>query len=107
MNWSDGARSICLFRSNAVKQSSNLLGAVLAGGRGSRYGGDKSHAVVGGRLLLERAVSTLAEVAVDEVLRACQVLHDDADWGEQAPPAARACSSALIARNLAPDQSEG
>ena len=68
MNWSDGARTICLFRSNAVKQSSNLLGAVLAGGRGSRYGGDKSHAVIGGRLLIERAVSTLAEVAEDVVV---------------------------------------
>jgi len=50
-----------------LKSVTPLLGAVLAGGQGSRYGGDKSRAVIGGRLLVERAVSTLDEV-VEEVV---------------------------------------
>ncbi len=37
-----------------------LLGAVLAGGRSSRFGGDKALAVWKGRTLLEHAVASLA-----------------------------------------------
>ncbi len=47
--------------------TARLLGAVLAGGRSRRYGGDKSNAVVGGRLLVERSVSALEQV-VEEVV---------------------------------------
>ena len=38
-----------------------MLGAVLAGGRGMRFGGDKALAELGGRTLLTRAVETLAQ----------------------------------------------
>lgn len=50
-----------------MRSDTPLLGAVLAGGQGSRYGGDKSRAVIGGRLLVERAISALEEV-VEEVV---------------------------------------
>ena len=39
-----------------------LLGAVLAGGAGRRFGGDKARAVVDGDTLVGRAASTLGEV---------------------------------------------
>jgi len=37
-----------------------ILGAVLAGGRSTRFGSDKALAELGGRRLLDRAVETLA-----------------------------------------------
>ncbi len=43
------------------------MGAVLAGGRSSRFGRDKRHVVVDGRTLLERARAVLAAVC-DEVV---------------------------------------
>ena len=42
-------------------------GIVLAGGRGRRMGRDKASIVLGGRTLLERTVSALAQIA-DEVI---------------------------------------
>lgn len=39
---------------------SRVLGAVLAGGRSSRFGSDKASAVVHGRTLLDHAVAALA-----------------------------------------------
>lgn len=47
---------------------SRLLGAVLAGGEGRRFGGPKAGALVGGLSLLERAVATLREVVADVVV---------------------------------------
>ena len=45
-----------------------LLGAVLAGGEGRRFGGPKAEADVGGRPLAERAVETLRQVVDDVVV---------------------------------------
>lgn len=39
-----------------------ILGAVLAGGQSSRFGGDKALAVLDGRTLLDRAVTSLADL---------------------------------------------
>lgn len=36
-----------------------ILGAVLAGGRSSRFGGDKAEALLGGRTLLDHAIAAL------------------------------------------------
>lgn len=44
------------------------LGAVLAGGRSERLGRDKAEVELGGRTLVERAVSTLREVFSEVVL---------------------------------------
>ncbi|MBM4184875.1 MAG: molybdenum cofactor guanylyltransferase [Gemmatimonadetes bacterium] len=45
-----------------------MLGAVLAGGESRRFGSDKAAALVGGRTLVERAATTLAEVFPDVVV---------------------------------------
>lgn len=42
---------------------SRLLGAVLAGGRSSRFGSDKAAALLGGRTLADHAAATLARHA--------------------------------------------
>lgn len=47
--------------------SGRVLGAVLAGGRSSRFGSDKAAALLGGRTLLDRAAAGLAP-QVDAVL---------------------------------------
>lgn len=44
-----------------------ILGAVLAGGRSSRFGSDKALAALGGHTLLERAVASL-EAQCDSVI---------------------------------------
>ncbi|GMV05331.1 MAG: hypothetical protein AMXMBFR53_16100 [Gemmatimonadota bacterium] len=45
-----------------------LLGAVLAGGEGRRFGGPKAEAPVGGIPMVERAVATVREVVDDVVV---------------------------------------
>lgn len=45
-----------------------LLGAVLAGGRSTRFGSDKAQAVLAGRTLVAHAVSLLRTVADDVVV---------------------------------------
>lgn len=47
---------------------SRLLGAVLAGGRSSRFGSDKAEALWQGRPLVEHAVALLRPIAADVVL---------------------------------------
>lgn len=44
------------------------VGAVLAGGRGRRVGGDKAALDVGGRALVQRAVDALVQTDLDPVL---------------------------------------
>lgn len=44
------------------------IGAVLAGGRGRRMGGDKASLEVGGRTLVRRAVDALAQAGLEAVL---------------------------------------
>ena len=56
--------------------STQLLGAVLAGGQGRRYGGDKSNAMVGGRPLVERSISALEQVVEDVVVVTSRQLPD-------------------------------
>ncbi len=56
--------------------TARLLGAVLAGGRSRRYGGDKSNALVGGRLLIERAIAALEQVVQDVVVVTSRQLPD-------------------------------
>ncbi|MCH2465963.1 MAG: molybdenum cofactor guanylyltransferase [Gemmatimonadetes bacterium] len=48
--------------------TTRILGAILAGGQSRRYGRDKRNAVVGGRLLIERAISALEQVVQDVVV---------------------------------------
>src|SRR5947209_7267292 len=45
-----------------------VVGAVMAGGRSSRFGRDKALLVVNGETLLQRTVATLREVAADVVV---------------------------------------
>jgi molybdopterin-guanine dinucleotide biosynthesis protein A len=45
-----------------------LLGAVLAGGRSSRFGSDKAAAMLDGRTLVEHAVATLERYTDDVVI---------------------------------------
>ena len=59
-----------------MRSSSRLLGAVLAGGRGRRYGGDKASAVVGGQLLVERSISALEQVVQDVIVVTSRQLPD-------------------------------
>ena len=56
--------------------TARLLGAVLAGGRSRRYGGDKSNALVGGRPLIERAIAALEQVVQDVVVVTSRQLPD-------------------------------
>lgn len=57
-----------------------VLGAVLAGGRSSRFGSDKALAMLRGRTLLDRAVATL-QAQCDAVIIAGHP-HGLADWPE-------------------------
>ena len=59
-----------------MKSSTQFLGAVLAGGRSRRYGGDKSSAVVGGQLLVERSISAFEQVVQDVVVVTSRQLPD-------------------------------
>jgi len=54
----------------------NLLGAVLAGGRSSRFGSDKALALLDGRQLIEHAVAALAP----HVERIVVCGRDDPRW---------------------------
>ncbi|MDE0731129.1 MAG: molybdenum cofactor guanylyltransferase [Longimicrobiales bacterium] len=56
--------------------TARLLGAVLAGGRSRRYGSDKSNALVGGRLLVERSISALEQVVEEVVVVTSRQLPD-------------------------------
>lgn len=60
-----------------------LLGAVLAGGEGRRFGGPKAEADVGGVALVDRAVATLREVVEEVVVVSARPLS--------APPAPVVC----------------
>jgi len=51
-----------------VSACARLLGAVLAGGEGRRFGGPKPEARVGGVPMVERAVNVLREVVDDVVI---------------------------------------
>ena len=51
-----------------MKRAPRLLGAVLAGGEGRRFGGRKAEAPVGGVPMVERAVRTVREVVEDVVV---------------------------------------
>lgn len=64
-------------------------GLVLAGGAGSRFGGDKTAAVVGGRTLLGRAVQALVDAQVGTVVVVGPRLPDDLEPSlgrEEGPP---------------------
>ncbi|MEX2467984.1 MAG: molybdopterin-guanine dinucleotide biosynthesis protein B [Gemmatimonadota bacterium] len=56
------------------------LGAVLAGGKSTRFGRDKAQAVVGGERLLDRATSVLGEVCAEVVVVSSRSEHDGAGW---------------------------
>ncbi|MFC3689451.1 NTP transferase domain-containing protein [Aquipuribacter hungaricus] len=56
-------------------------GLVLAGGAGTRFGGDKTAAVVGGRTLLGRAVQTMVDAGTGTVAVVGPRLPDDLDLG--------------------------
>jgi len=58
-----------------------LLGAVLAGGRSSRYGSNKAFAEFGGQSLVERAVRTLEPVAAAVGI----IANDPGDYPEEIP----------------------
>jgi molybdopterin-guanine dinucleotide biosynthesis protein A len=51
-----------------VSEGDGLLGAVLAGGAGRRYGGPKAGATVGGVRMVERAVDALSAVCPEVVV---------------------------------------
>lgn len=52
-----------------------LLGAVLAGGEGRRFGGPKAEASVGGVPMVERAVSAVKSVVGDVVVVSARTLR--------------------------------
>jgi molybdopterin-guanine dinucleotide biosynthesis protein A len=60
-------------------------GLVLAGGAGTRFGGDKTAAVVGGRSLLGRAVRVLAEAGTGAVVVVGPRLPEDGVTGAGGP----------------------
>ena len=62
-----------------------ILGAVLAGGRSSRFGSDKALAIWRGRPLIEHAWAALAPVASDRVI--CGRAYGDLPWIEDRPTA--------------------
>lgn len=59
----------------------DVIGAVLAGGRGRRVGGDKASLEIGGRTLARRAVDALLQVGLEPLLllRGRQQAPRDAD----------------------------
>lgn len=55
-----------------------LLGAVLAGGEGRRFGGPKADAGLGGKSMVRRAVEALAPVVEDVVILSSRPVADTA-----------------------------
>jgi molybdenum cofactor guanylyltransferase len=52
----------------ARENQSNVIGAVMAGGRGTRIGAPKASLELGGRPLLERPLAALADAAIEAVV---------------------------------------
>ena len=63
-----------------MRDGERFLGAVLAGGRSTRFGSDKAVAELDGERLLDRAVGVLREVCDEVVVVSSHLGHDCGGW---------------------------
>ena len=63
-----------------MKKEARFIGAVLAGGRSTRFGSDKALALLDGERLLDRAVGVLREICPEVVVVSSRVEHDGPGW---------------------------
>ena len=63
-----------------MNEDGRFIGAVLAGGRSTRFGSDKALAMLEGERLLDRAVGVLGRVCSEVVVVSSRAEHDGPGW---------------------------